>query len=165
LNFSKRQKPCCKVSPKEKIVKNPSTKRGGSGAEGAETTGDGGGKVGKSSTSEGKEFGALLNPSRPIRSAKALINIIEEEYPQLLFETSRSPAGQQTKERIAKQRINFNALRKPPSQGMRMRNTTSLNCRSEVREPNKTSAPHKNGYKKRQTAATQRHNFYSDTSR
>ena len=74
-------------------------------------------KVGKSSTSEGKEFGALLNPSRPIRSAKALIDIIEEEYPQLLTETSRSPAGQQTKKRIAKQRINFKRIEKAAVSG------------------------------------------------
>jgi hypothetical protein len=86
--------------------------------EGArETAGAGGGKVGKSGTSEGKEFGALLNPSRPIRSAKALIDIIEEEYPQLLTETSRSPAGQQTKKRIAKQRINFKRIEKAAVSG------------------------------------------------
>jgi hypothetical protein len=111
-------KPPIPKSPQKKsIVEKPSTKRGGGGADGAEKTGAGGGKVGKSGASEGKEFGALLNPNRPIQSAKALIDVIEEEYPQLLSETSRSPAGQQTKERVARQRINFKRIEKAAISG------------------------------------------------
>lgn len=59
---------------------------------------------------EGKKFGALLNPSRPIRSAKALLQVIEETNPQLLSELSTSPAGNQTPERIKRQKLNYKRI-------------------------------------------------------
>jgi TPR repeat protein len=102
LNFRKRpKKPVVKTPQKKTVVEKPRTKRG------AENTGAGG----------GKEFGTLLNRDRPIRSAKALIDVIEEEYPQLLSKASRSPAGQQTKQRIARQRINFKRIKKAAISG------------------------------------------------
>jgi len=104
------KKPVARSPQKEKFIEKPSTKRGGGGADGADNTGVGGGKVGNSGSSVGKEFGALTNPSRPIRSAKALITIIEEQNPQLLAELSTSPAGNQTAERVERQKRNFKRI-------------------------------------------------------
>ncbi len=95
---------------KNSIIEKPRTRRGGGGADGSDSSGAGGGKVGESGSSEGKEFGALLTPSRPIRSAKALIDVIEEQNPQLLSEVSRTPAGNQTAERVERQKRNFKRI-------------------------------------------------------
>jgi hypothetical protein len=105
-----QEKPVTQPTQKKIIIEKPSSKRGGGGADGADDTGAGGGKVGKSGASEGKEFGALLNPSRPIQSAKALIDVIEEQNPQLLAELSTSPAGNQTPERVQRQKRNFKRI-------------------------------------------------------
>lgn len=104
------KKPVVQAPKKKEIVEKPSTKRGGGGADGVDNTGTGGGKIGKSGSSAGKEFGALTNPTRPIRSAKALIEIIEEQNPQLLTELSTSPAGNQTAERVKRQQRNFKRI-------------------------------------------------------
>tara|TARA_Y100001936_G_scaffold222324_2_gene238129 strand:- start:15764 stop:17641 length:1878 start_codon:yes stop_codon:yes gene_type:complete len=112
-----------KTKPVEKSVeqitkkREQRTRRGGGGAQGTDDVGAGGGDVGNSGGGQGKEYGALLSPSQPIRSAKTLTSILEEENPQLLRDTSRTPAGNQTRARKKRQERIFKRVERAAKSG------------------------------------------------
>ncbi len=110
-----KKQPAEKPPQTKPDTKEPRTKRGGGGADGNDNTG--GGQVGQGGGGEGKDFGALSRPTKPIQSAKTLIDIIEAENPDLLKETSRSPAGNQTPERVARQERNFKRIERTAKAG------------------------------------------------